>query len=127
MLDGKIAEVDRAIGRRAKEDETTRRLMTIPGVDVRPCRYHSLVDCEHLPRLNAPMSKRQSMPQGRQNLYQRQRDLIAKIGHQRSIMSQNEVRFAAGRVALQLAQLLPLDDIAGRFHRPRIIVGCEAQ
>ena len=32
MLDGKIAELDRAIGRRAKEDETARRLMTIPGV-----------------------------------------------------------------------------------------------
>lgn len=32
MLDGKIVELDREIARRAKEDETAQRLMTVPGV-----------------------------------------------------------------------------------------------
>jgi transposase len=31
-LDGKIAELDKEIARRAREDEVSRRLMTIPGI-----------------------------------------------------------------------------------------------
>jgi transposase len=31
-LDGKIADLDKEIARRAREDEVSRRLMTIPGI-----------------------------------------------------------------------------------------------